>query len=241
MRKLLLASTVALASLFTIASPAAARSVTCDGVKHGKIITRDLTVPPGAACELVNSIVRGDVKVRAHGYFQATNTLIHGDVDGTRAQTLFIEDGSLVRGDVEGDRTAQVFVFGSKVRGEIEVRRATDKVNICGNTVREDIRVVRSGRDILVGDPRTSDCPGNNVVQRGDIRIENNITDVELVVRGNRINRGNLIVRQNRGPAAKVVQDNAGGNMLVCTGNDPLFTASGNTAWLTRSGQCGTP
>ena len=237
MRKLLLASTV-LATLFSIASPAAARSVTCNGVKHGKIITRDLTVPAGGSCELVNSIVRGDVKVRARGYFQASNTSIHGDVDATRAQTLFIEDGSLVRGDVEGDRTAQVFVFGSKVRGEIEVRRASDKVNICGNTVKEDIRIVRSGRDILVGDPRATDCPGNNVVQRGDIRIEYNFTDVELVVRGNKINKGNLVVKLNRGPAAKFVQDNTGGNMLVCAGNDPLFTGSGNTGWLTSSGQC---
>jgi hypothetical protein len=241
MRKLLLASTLVLTSLFTIASPAAARSVTCDGVKHGKVISRDLTVPPGAACQLVNSIVRGDVKVRRNAYFQATNTALHGDVDATRAQTLFIEEGSLVRGDVEGDRTAQVFIFNSKVRGEIEVRRATDKVNICGNKVREDITVARSGRDILVGDPRAVDCPGNNVVQRGDIRIENNFTDVELVVRGNRINRGNLVVRRNKGTSAKFVEDNSGGNMLVCNGNDPLFTGWGNTDWLTASGQCGTP
>ena len=51
-------------------------------------------------------------------------------------------------------------------------------------------------------------------------------------------NKGNLVVKLNRGPAAKVVQDNTGGNMLVCTGNDPLFTGSGNTGWLTSSGQC---
>jgi hypothetical protein len=230
-----------LAGLLASASPAAARSTVCDGVLTGKTINRDLTVPPGAACRIVNSVVRGDVKVRGRAYFQGTDATIRGNVEAMRAQTLFLEGGSLVRGDVVTDRTAQVYVFASNVRGGIDVSRATDSVNVCGNTVRDDIHIERSGRDILVGDPLTIDCPGNNVVQRGNVELENNFTDVEFVVSGNRIDRGNLAVRSNRGPSAKFVQNNQGGRRLVCSGNAAPFTGSGNIGWPTRAGQCATP
>jgi hypothetical protein len=241
MRRMLLLAGMMLASLFASVSPAAARSAVCDGVLTGKTISRDVTVPPGAACRIVNSVVRGDVKVRGRAYFQGTHATIRGDVEAKGAQTLFLDGGSLVRGDVVTDRTAQVYVFASTVRGGIDVSRATDSVNICGNTVRNDIHVERSGRDILVGDPLAIDCPGNNVVQRGNIEVENNFTDVEFVVSGNRIDRGNLAVRLNKGPSAKFVQNNTGGRRLVCTGNAAPFAGSGNTGWVTRAGQCATP
>ena len=242
MRRMLLLAGMIVASVLASASPAAARSATvCNGVLTGKTISRDLTVPPGAACRIVNSVVRGDVKIRGRAYFQGTHATIRGDVTAKRAQTVFLDGGSLVRGDVVTDRTPQVYVFASTIRGGIDVSRTTDSVNVCGNTVRNDIRIERSGRDILVGDPLTIDCPGNNVVQRGNIELENNFTDVEFVVSGNRIDKGNLTVRLNRGPSAKFVQSNRGGRRIVCSGNTAPFTVSGNIGWLTRAGQCATP
>jgi hypothetical protein len=103
--------------------------------------------------------------------------------------------------------------------------------------VQGNINVERSGRDILVGDPLADGCPGN-VVKRGDIEVEDNFTDVELVVRGNNIWRGDLDVKRNEGPSAKFVQNNEGGGRLDCRGNDAPFTASGNTGWDRMKGQC---
>jgi hypothetical protein len=209
----------------------------CDGTATGLTIRGDLNVPSGGSCQLINSTVRGDVKVRGGGYFEASNTTVRGDVKAKRAQTVFIEGGSTVRGNVEADRTSQVFLFASTIGGNIEVERADDKVNVCGITVQGGIEVEESGRDILVGDPLTTDCPGN-VVKRGDIEIKNNDTDVELVVRGNTIKRGDLLVKNNGGPSDKIIDGNTGGDDLICRGNSSPFTATANTGWDREAGQC---
>jgi hypothetical protein len=242
MRRLLVLSAIVLTGMLAVAPAAAgkSRAVVCDDVITGSTLRANVIVPAGGSCRLVDSTVRGDVRVRSNGYFQATNTTVRGDVSGKRAETIFLEGGSAVRGDVEADRTAQVFVFASKVGGEIDVVRATDKVNVCGNTVRGSIAVEKSGPDILVGDPLALDCPGN-IVKRGDIELQDNATDVELVVRGNTIKRGNLEVRRNGGPSGKFVEGNKGGAKLDCRGNSQPFKASGNTGWRKKSGQCGAP
>jgi hypothetical protein len=238
-KRLLLLSGLALTGVMAIAPGAQARddAAECNGTAKGMTINGDLTVPSDGSCQLVDSTVRGDVKVRGGGYFEASNTTVRGDVKGKRAQTIFIEGGSTVRGDVEAYRTSQVFLFESTV-GSIDVSRADDRVQVCGMTVQEDISVEKSGRDILIGDPLTVACAGN-LVKRGDISVEDNFVDVELVIRGNTIRRGgDLQVHRNIGPAGKFVQDNAGGDVLSCRGNSSPFTDSGNTGWNKKFGQC---
>jgi hypothetical protein len=238
-RRLLTLSCLSLAGLMTIASAAEARgAVRCSKTMTGRTVRGDLTVPAGGACRLIDSTVRGDVKVRAGGFLQATHTIVRGSARGRRAQTLFFENRSKVTGNVVGDRTSQVFVFETTVGGRIDVSRAAGKVNICGSTVRGDIEIFdRSGPDILVGDPLAIGCSGN-VVKRGNIEVVDSVTDIELVVRGNTLGRGDLIVRRNGGPSAKFVQDNRGGDDLVCQGNAAPFTVSGNTGWDSLLGQC---
>ena len=238
MRRLLLLSGMLLAGVLAVAPAAQASSSSkCNGTTSGKTIKGDLVVPSGAVCQLINSTVRGDVTVRGGGFFQATHSTVRGDVKSKRSQTLFIESGSTVKGDVEADRTSQVFLFDSSISGSIAVERADDKVNICGMTVRKDIGVEHSGRDILVGDPLAIDCAGN-LVKRGNVSVEDNFTDVELVIRGNTIKRGDLEVKRNGGPARKFVSSNVGGDRLACSGNSNPFTDLSNTGWNKRSGQC---
>jgi hypothetical protein len=238
MRRVLVLSATVVAGLLAGASPAAAHGKRiCNGDRSGVTINGNVTVPAGGACHLTGSTVRGDVKALGGAYFQATDTTVRGDVKGRRARTLLIEGGSTVRGDVTTDRTDKVFVFASTIGGRIDVQRANQKVNVCGNTVRGDIVVERSTRDILVGDPLAVDCPGN-VVRRGDVEIADNVVDVELVVRGNTISRGDLSFKRNSGPAAKFVEGNAGGGRLDCKGNNQPFTAAQNTGWDRLTGQC---
>jgi hypothetical protein len=240
MRKLFVLSGMALAGLLAAASPAAAHddeAVVCNGTAKGLTVNGSLTVPENGACELTDSTVRGSVKVRAGGYFQASNTNIRGSVRGKRALTIFLEGGSSVRRDVDAERTSQVFVFASTIGGEIDVERADQVVHICGNTVKGDIEVERSRRDILVGDPLADGCPGNTV-RRGDIEVEDNETDKELVVRGNTVARGDLVVKRNTGTSDKFVEDNEGTGTLECRGNSDLFAASDNTGWKKITGQC---
>jgi hypothetical protein len=239
-RRLLLLSGMVLAGVLAVAPGAQASSgaaAKCNGTTSGKTIKGDVVVPSGAACQLINSTVRGDVKVRGGGYFQLTHSIVRGDVTGKRSETIFIEEGSAVKGDVDTDHTSQVFLFDSSVSGSVTIERTDDKVNVCGMTVRKNIQIEHSGRDILVGDPLALDCAGN-LVKRGNVEVEDNFTDVELVVRGNTIRQGGLDVKRNGGPSGKFVSSNVGGDRLACSGNSNPFTALGNTGWNKRSGQC---
>jgi len=226
----------AVAVALTIASPAAARDIKCNGAFTGKTYD-DVTVPRGAACTLTGSTVRGDVKVLRNAYFQATGTAVRGDVEGRAAQTVFIDTGSKVGGSVEAVRTVQFYVFNSTVGEDIEPERTVEAVQICGNTVRKgNIEVRRSGTDVLIGDPLAVGCRGN-VVKRGDIWVTRNFSLVEFVLRGNTIMRGDLRVTNNTGPTPKFVQSNLGIGRIVCRGNS-LLTASDNVGWDRELGQC---
>jgi len=237
MRKwIVLASAVCLALVAASPAAAAKSSVTCTGLMTD-IAARDVTVPTGAACTLVDSSVRNDVRVGRDAYFQATNTDVGGDVFARDSQTVFVEAGSGIGGNVETRNAAQVFVFNSFIGDEIDIYGATDRVNVCGNRVRWDLEVSHSGRDILVGDPNTVDCAGNRVL-RGDIEVEKNTTDVELVIAGNRIVRGDLEVLGNKGTSEKSVSGNRGGDTIVCRDNVSPFTATGNINFDDARGQC---
>jgi hypothetical protein len=241
MKKILVLGSV-LCGVLVMASPAAAHnysgkpSLTCTGLVTS-VSVRDVNVPAGASCTLVDSIVRNDVKVRQDSYFQATNTDIGGGIWSRDSQTVFVEAGSGVGDAIQTRNTAQVFVFGSFVGDEIDVSGASDVTNICGNRVRWDIEVTNSQQDILVGDPLAVDCAGNRVL-KGDIEVERNNTDVELVVAGNRIVRGDLEVNRNQGTSDKRVSDNRGGDTIVCRDNASPFTAANNTDFDDTRGQC---
>ena len=218
------------------ASPAAARDLKCNGTFKGKTYD-DVTVPRGAACTLTNATVRGDVRALRGAYFHTSGTKVRGDVEGDSAQTIFIDSGSNIGGSVEAVKAIQFYVYNSTVGEDIEPERIEEAVQICGNTVRTgNIEVRRSGTDVLIGDPLAEGCRGN-VVKRGDVKVMRNFSLIEFVVRGNTIRKGDLEVSNNTGPTPKFVQDNTGGGRIVCRGNT-LLTASGNTGWDRRVGQC---
>ncbi len=213
----------------------------CNETLTAAIIPGDLVVPENGSCTIIGSTVGDDVKVGRNAYFESSNSKIGDEVRASSSLTIFIHDGSTVGGDVKANETFQVFLFDSTLEGDVNVFRSEDQVNVCGNQIDGDARIAESGRDILFGDPQTIGCAGNTVLNEHNVRIVRNNTDVELVVRGNEIQGGDMHVLDNRGPAEKFVQDNTGGDELVCQGNQQPFTASGNTGWDEQQGQCAIP
>ncbi len=236
-------------AILALASPAAAhhgkhknKGTECTSTMTGASIQGDLVVPDNASCTIVNSQVGRNVKVGQNSFFQATNSDISGDILAQDSQTIFTEAGTHVGGDVSARDTAQVFLFDGTIDDGIKVDGATDKVNICGNTVSGRLEVKNSGRDILVGDTTNgAQCAGNTVTDGHSLRVKDNSVDVELVVSDNTLQGGDLLVDRNTGPADKAVQDNKGGDELKCRDNDQPFTASGNTGWNDTEGQCAVP
>jgi hypothetical protein len=213
-------------------------AVRCNGVFTGVTIRADVVVPRDGSCTLTDSAVKGDIEIRKNAYFQATHTSIRGEVEGDRAQTIFIDGGSYVTRDVLANQTAQVYLFDTTIGGAVGIYRTGDTVNLCGNAVKgAGVGVVRSGTDILVGDSVSAGCAGNSVT-RGSVLIAQNRTDVKLVVRGNSIPRGNMYVLSNKGPSDKFVQNQNGGETLRCAGNAAPFVGSPGPGWGRAKGQC---
>ena len=237
MSKLSVLCAATLVALLAVAVPAEAdHKFRCESV-HTGVTVRDVHVPRDASCSLIDSTVTGNVHVSRNAFFEARGTAIAKEVHADDSLTVFLDTGTTVGRSVKIHRTAQAFVFNANVGGDIEVERAGEVVHVCGTTVeRGDIEVERSGTDLLVGDPQAQGCAGNTVT-RGDIEIERNFTDVEFVVRGNTIG-DDLEVNRNTGPVEKFVQDNTGGDELECARNEEPFTASGNTGWRDKDGQC---
>jgi hypothetical protein len=239
MRKLSILLGMAVVAVLAMSSSAAASSTTCNGTLVGQTISGDLVVPADGVCIIDNTTVGGDVKVGKGGYFQSTNnSKIGDDVQGRGALVVFIDSGTTVGDDVEVTDTPQALVFDSTIGGHIEISRSSEQVNICGNTVDGRVQVRNSERDILIGDPLTVGCGGNTVLNGHRIRVEDNSVDKELTIRGNDIQGGDLEVNDNSGAAGKAVENNKGGYALECRGNETPFTASGNTGWDRKEGQC---
>ena len=229
----------AIAVVLALASPAAARDLTCNGTFKGKTYD-DVTVPRGAACTLMGGTVRGNVEARSGAYLHIRGTTVRGDIEGSSAQTIFVDSGSNIAGSVEAVKATQFYVYNSTVGEDIEPERTAEAVQICGNTVRKgNIEVRRSGFDVLIGDPLAEGCRGN-VVKRGDIKVTRNFSLVEFVLRGNTIRKGDLEVTNNTGPTPKFVEDNKGGGRIVCRENT-LLTVTGNSGWDRSVGQCAAP
>ena len=235
MSKLALVLGLSVVASFALAAPATADTFRCNEVVNGGTFD-DVTVPRGGSCTLNDSTVAGNVKVKRDAFFQATRTDIARGVHADDALTVFIDTGSSVGRSVEVDDTAQVFIFNATIGRDIEVDDAAEVVQICGTTVTKgDVEVTDSGIDILIGDPQAVECAGNTV--NGDIEVKHNRVEIEFVVRGNTIS-DDLEVIRNRGTIEKFVQDNTGGDELECFGNEAPFTASGNTGWAEKEGQC---
>ena len=218
----------------------AAPPTTCETTLTNQTVPDDLVVPEDGVCRIVNTTVAGDVKVGRNAYFEAEGSHIGDDVYGKKSQTIYLHSGTAVGDHIHSSRTAQVFVFDATVNGRVEISGSTQQVQLCGSTIDGRVTVTDSGPDILVGDPRTTGCPGNTIKNGHSMTVEDNTNDGpfgEFVVRGNTFEGGDLRVNGNSGPFAKFVQDNTGGEELDCFGNEDPFTATGNS-FVDEDGQC---
>jgi len=233
--KSLVVLSVAVLSLLAATSTEAASSFTCNATVTGGTVGK-VVVPDNAVCTLVGVTVTGDVKVQTNAYFEANATSIQGNLKANQALTVYLHDGSTVGKDVKADKTSQVLLWDGHVNKSVQAQSFTNsgQVQVCGMTVDGNVKVQKSGTDILVGDAAAA-CGGNTV--GGNVDVSNNFTDVELVVSDNTI-AGKLTVSKNTGLADKLVQLNAGGKKLMCDNNAAPFVGSSNSGFAKIGGQC---
>ncbi len=245
MKKLLLTLGIVSVAMLAAASSAMAGPqdlVNCNGVPAPGVF-KNVFVPPGNSCVVTSStIVTNNVTAFAGAYLEIDGAAVGHNVRGKGAATIYLHDGASVGGDLKAaDATEQLFAFDSLVSHDVivdGVPTTFGTVNVCGMTVGHDMKVTKSGSDILIGDPATIDCAGNDV--QHNLKIAQNVTDVELIVRGNGV-ENDLTVNKNSGPSMKFVENNnIISGTLTCMQNTLPFTASGNTypAGQIQGGDC---
>ena len=205
----------------------------CDGTYTG-VTLKDVAVPAGGSCTLTDSTVTGNVKAAQGSSFITHGTSMRGNVTADRAARIDI-DGSTVGGAVTTDKAVAVDVTTSTVRADLRVKNA-GTVSICGTTVTEGtLQIEKANGSVIVGDP--AGCAGNQVT-RNNLIVRENVITGQLRVRANNLSRGNMEVTKNTGTGDKSVEGNTGVAGLKCSENTPPFSASQNTGWKKREGQC---
>lgn len=236
MRRLVsvLAASVAGSVLIGVGTTAYADDSVCTGGISG---THDnIVVPPGAACQVVNGDVRGNIKALENSILVVLSSSVRGSIDGDKAETV-----QLLENTVGGSIQIK--------EGEVPNNDGAFDVFLCGNTLPGgNIQVEKMRGSILVGDPPpgeafTTTLCRRNLVERGNVKVEENVAidfpgfpDTGFRVRGNTVGQ-NLQVFKNKGPATKRVEGNAVGQALQCVKNRLPFVGGPNSA-AKAEGQC---
>jgi hypothetical protein len=223
--KLLLLAALCSSVVTLIAAPTAhANDFQCVGVVTLGVFD-NVVVPEGAFCDITNAQVQGNIKA-------------------LRDSTLFVAGNNRIGGNVEGDKARDVEIFNrgallpNIIQGNGVIVEDSIATFICGAMIpRGDIIVVKNRGGLLgIGGPFCVGFGGGNTVERGNIKVEDNVITSSFEVSDNRVGQ-NLQVFKNAGSASKRVANNTAGESVQCFDNVPPFVGGPNFA-PKREGQC---
>ena len=208
-------ATIAVGGLALVApSIAMATDQACVGPQGGGLYD-NIIVPPGAECELVGAVVRGNVKALQDSRLRLVETEVGGNVHGDKAEAVGVVDG-MVRGDVhvhEGETPFDAefdFEVSALVGGNVAVEKMAGNVSISGSRIGGAL-----------------------------IALDNEILET-FEVRGNTV-VGNAQVFKNTGPGVKTLTLNTIGQNLQCRDNAPPFVGQPNVVRGSAEDQCAQP
>jgi hypothetical protein len=200
-----------------------AHDVTCVGAFTGT--AANIVVPPGATCIIANAVVHGNITALENALLGVRNSRVHGNVIGDKADVMQIRN-NVIEGNLEMAEGGPHPVF-------LEVA-------LCGNELPSgNIKVIKMRGGVGISPFAFCVPPSPNVLQRGNMSIEDNILDVpgrRLFVSQNQVGQ-NLQVYMNKGPFEKIVFNNVAGESVQCFDNEAPFFGGPNTA-PKREGQC---
>jgi hypothetical protein len=221
----LFAMFVASASMMRTSSIAAANDFQCVGVVTLGSFD-NVVVPEGALCDITNSQITGNIKALQNS-------------------TLFVAGGNTIGGNVEGDKARDVEIFNrgallpNVIHGNGVIVEDSIETFVCGAVLPHGNIIIVKNRGALlgVGGPFCAGFfGGGNTVERGNIKVEDNVISSSLEVSDNRVGQ-NVQVYKNTGAASKRVANNTAGESVQCFDNLPPFVGGPNFA-PKREGQC---
>lgn len=196
----------------------------------------NIVVPPGAACQVVNGDVRGNITALEDSILVVLSSTVGGNIEGEGAETVQLGSNT-VGGSIQISD------------GEVPNNDGAFDVFLCGNTLPVgNIHVKEMSGSIMVGDPPpgeafTTTLCRSNLVVKGSVKVEKNVAidfpgfpGTGFRIRGNSIGQS-VHVFKNDGSATKRVEGNTVGHFLKCKKNSLPFVGGPNSA-AKAQGQC---
>ena len=140
----------------------------CDGALVEEKV-QEVTVPDGATCVLVDTVVAGNVSVGHDAELALHRSRVGGDVEGEDARA-FVAVGSTVSGNLQLEGGGTAAVSGTHVDGDVEWQDQRGRLLLRQSTVGGNVELdENSGAILLVGNGIDGDleCDGNAPAPEG--------------------------------------------------------------------------
>jgi hypothetical protein len=142
----------------------------CTGRVGSVSVDGDVTVPAGATCELVGTVVEGNVSVGPAARLIARGVDVDGDIEGERTAAVEITDDANVGGNLQLESGGTALVTGSHVDGDVSWEEQHAALRARGNTVSGNLELDGSTGGVTVTDNKVGGdliCEDNTPAPRG--------------------------------------------------------------------------
>lgn len=134
--------------------PPLSGNVTCVGLTIGAIRLDSVSVPAGASCTLLGTMLNGNIEVGANARLIADSVTVTGGVIADGAAELNISGASRVGGSMQVQRGAGANLAGVSITGDLQFDAMTGPVNASNNRVTGNLQAMANRGGLALQDNR---------------------------------------------------------------------------------------
>jgi hypothetical protein len=130
--------------------PPLSGNVTCVGLTIGAIRLDSVSVPAGATCTLIGTLLNGNLEVGAGARLVAESVNITGGVTADGAAELTVRGSSLVGGSMQVQRGAVANLIGTGITGDLQLESMTGPVTASNNRVTGNLQAMANRGGVIL-------------------------------------------------------------------------------------------
>ena len=132
-----------------------------------------LEIPAGETCDLIGTIVEGDLTIATGASLDAyAGAEVKGNITGQGAAAVTL-DGAVVGGNIELTGSSSVDIINGTVTGNVQLT-GNDGVNVADTVVEGDLQVLQNTGDVYISTNTVTgnlQCEGNNPAPTGEENV----------------------------------------------------------------------
>jgi cytoskeletal protein CcmA (bactofilin family) len=124
----------------------AAADVVLRGTVEGRVIEDNAVIPAGASTILIDTVIKGNLLVRANARVVSDKSTVDGNVQSERSTLVDLGNSTVVKGSVQAQRTRSLFVrTGTTIGGNLQVvENTTGKYDLTNNVITADLQFFKN-------------------------------------------------------------------------------------------------